>query len=215
MDEKASEFIAIWVEAKSYIEQGNYDKAIETYKYILVRYGDSPTAVEYANAYLGDIYLTLGQPDLAESHVKKAIKCNSEKPEYHYILGFAYSKQNHWEKAIREYEMAIGKTPDNAEYLRGLGWAVSNNGDMTKGIGYLQKAVALEPSNINILLDMANVYLLNLEFEKAKQASMQALELDPGHSLARLVFEKICEFQKRYENVKAKEAGPKRNGLDR
>jgi len=94
MDENASEFIAIRDEAKSFIAKGNFDKAIEIYKYILVRYGDSSAAVEYANAYLGDIYLTLGKPDLAESHVKKAIKCNSEKHEYHYILGFAYSKQN-------------------------------------------------------------------------------------------------------------------------
>jgi len=93
---------------------------------------------------LGDVYITLGLPDLAESHVKKAIKCNPGKHEYHYILGFAYSKPNHWEKAIREYEIAIGNSPDNAEYLRGLGWAVSNNGDMTKGIEYLQKANRLD-----------------------------------------------------------------------
>jgi len=215
MEENASEFIGIWDEAKTCIEQGNFDKAIETYKYILVRYGDSSTTVEYANAYLGDLYLTLGQLDLAESHIKKAIKCNSGKPEYHYILGFVYSKQKHWEKAIREFEMAVVKTPDNAEYLRGLGWAVSSNGDMTKGIDYLQKANALEPSNINIMLDLANVYLLNLEFEKAKQSAKQALELDPGHSLARLVFENICEFQKHYEKAKAKETGPRRKRLAR
>ena len=215
MDENASEFIAIRDEAKSFIAKGNFDKAIEIYKYILVRYGDSSAAVEYANAYLGDIYLTLGKPDLAESHVKKAIKCNSEKHEYHYILGFAYSKQNQWKKAIREYEMAVGKNPDNAEYLRCLGWAISNNGDMTKGIEYLQKAKRLQPSNVDVLLDMANVYLLNLEFEKANQSAKQALEIDPGHSLARLVFEKICEFQKHYENAKAKETGPRRKRLDR
>jgi Tfp pilus assembly protein PilF len=57
--------------------------------------------------------------------------------------------------------------------------------------------------------------LLNLEFEKAKQSAKQALEIDPGHSLARLVFEKICEFQKHYENAKAKETGPRRKRLDR
>jgi len=215
MDENVSEFIVIWDEAKSYIDQGNFDKAIEIYKYILVRYSDSSTAVEYANAYLGDVYITLGLPDLAESHVKKAIKCNPGKHEYHYILGFAYSKQNHWEKAIREYEIAIGNSPDNAEYLRGLGWAVSNNGDMTKGIEYLQKANRLDPSNVDVLLDIANVYLLNLEFEKAKQAARQALELDPGHSLARLVFEKICEFQKHYKNAKTKGTGPRGKRLDR
>ncbi|GAI08540.1 unnamed protein product, partial [marine sediment metagenome] len=37
----------------------DYDKAIEIYKYVLIRYSDNDIAVEYANAYLGDIYLTL------------------------------------------------------------------------------------------------------------------------------------------------------------
>ena len=44
------EFSTIWDEARQYIESGNRDKAIEIYKYILVRYGDEPVAVEYANA---------------------------------------------------------------------------------------------------------------------------------------------------------------------
>jgi tetratricopeptide (TPR) repeat protein len=53
----APEFYTIWSEARTHIEQGDYDKAIEIYKYILIRYNDNDIAVEYANAYLGDIYL--------------------------------------------------------------------------------------------------------------------------------------------------------------
>ena len=84
------EIDTIWDEAKAYIDQGNFDKAIETYKYILIRYDDSPIAIECANANLGDIYLTLRQLDKAEAYIKKAISCDPKKPDYRYLLGFVY-----------------------------------------------------------------------------------------------------------------------------
>ena len=77
MDENwEPEISTIWKEANAYIEQGNYDKAIDIYRYILVRYDDNPIATEHANALLGDIYLTLKQLDLAENHTRKAIHSN-------------------------------------------------------------------------------------------------------------------------------------------
>ena len=84
------EIDTIWNEAKSYIEQGNFDRAIETYKYVLIRYDETPIAVECANANLGDIYVTLGKLDSAEYYLKKAINCDPRKPDYHYLLGFVY-----------------------------------------------------------------------------------------------------------------------------
>ena len=84
------ELTTIWDEAREYIESGNYDKAIEIYRYILVRYSDDNVAVEYANAYLGDSFLALQKLDLAEDHIKKAINLKPENPGYRYILGFIY-----------------------------------------------------------------------------------------------------------------------------
>ena len=54
-EEDLLELNSIWDEARQYIESGNHEKAIEIYKYILVRYGDNAVAAEYANAYLGDL----------------------------------------------------------------------------------------------------------------------------------------------------------------
>jgi tetratricopeptide (TPR) repeat protein len=70
-DNIGPELHTIWSEAKEHIEHGDYDKAIDIYKYVLIRYGDNDIAVEYANAYLGDIYLTLRQINLAENHIRK------------------------------------------------------------------------------------------------------------------------------------------------
>jgi tetratricopeptide (TPR) repeat protein len=62
------EINSIWDEARSHIERGDYDKAIEIYRYIIVRYADDPVAIEYANAYLGDVCLTIRRLDLAEKY---------------------------------------------------------------------------------------------------------------------------------------------------
>ena len=129
----APELYTIWGEAKTHIEQSDYDKAIEIYRYVLIRYSDNDIAVEYANAYLGDIYLTLRQLNLAEKHIKKAINCKPDKPDYHYLLGFTYSIQSQWGKAIREFEAAVNKEPNNSEYLRGLGWANPCTGNNANG----------------------------------------------------------------------------------
>ena len=55
MDKEMSELDTIWDEARNQIQSGHQDKAVEIYKYILVRYADDPVANEYANAYLGEI----------------------------------------------------------------------------------------------------------------------------------------------------------------
>jgi tetratricopeptide (TPR) repeat protein len=81
----------IWDEAKGYFNRGEYDKAVEVYKYILIRCADNAVAVEYANAYLGDLFLTTGRIDLAEEYLKKAITLAPGNPHYHYLLGFTYS----------------------------------------------------------------------------------------------------------------------------
>src|SRR4030042_2076920 len=186
------ELHTIWSEAKEHIEHGDYDKAIDIYKYVLIRYGDNDIAVEYANAYLGDIYLTLRQLNLAENHIKKAIDCSPDNPSYHYIRGFTYSIQSEWGKAIGEFEVALDKEPNNSEYLRGLGWALHSAGDKAKGLAYLHRAVDLAPTNVNILTALAAASLSALQFHKARGYAETALKIDPNSNVKRQVLSKIC-----------------------
>jgi len=190
------ELHTIWGEAKEHIEQGEYDKAIDIYKYVLIRYGDNDIAVEYANAYLGDIYLKLRRLNLAENHIKKAIDCSPDNPSYHYLLGFTYSIQSQWSKAIGEFEVALDKEPSNSEYLRGIGWALHRAGDKAKGLVYLHRAVDLAPTNVNILTDLAAAYLSDLQFHKAREYAETALRIDPNSNLTREVLANIDRFQR-------------------
>ncbi len=194
-NDTAPELYTIWSEAKTHIEQGDYDKAIEIYKYVLIRYSDNDIAVEYANAYLGDIYLTLRRLNLAANHIKKAINCRPDNPGYRYLLGFTYSIQSQWGKAIGEFEVAVDKEPNNSEYLRGLGWAIYCAGDKAKGLAYLHRAIDLAPTNVNILTDLAAVYLSDLQFHKAREYAETAVQIAPGSNVAREVLNSIDRFQ--------------------
>ena len=180
----------------NFIERGNFDKAIEIYKYILVRYGDNAVAVEYANAYLGDIFLTLQKLDLAEDHIKKAINLKPENPGYRYILGFVYSYKRQWDKAIPEFEIAVAREPDNGEYLRGLGWAIYESGDAAKGLVSLEKASRLAPDNANILTDLAVAYLSSVNIDKAREYAERAVRMDPTNPVAQDVLKKVLSFSK-------------------
>ena len=191
------ELHAIWDEARKHIESGNYDKAIEIYRYILVRYGDNDIAAEHADAYLGDLFLTLRQLALAEDHIKKAISYKPEKPGYHYILGFIYSVKRQWNKAIPEFEIAVGKEPDNGEYLRGLAWAIYSSGDRAKGLASLEKARRLAPANANILTDLAIAHLSSLNVNKATEYAERAVRLDPTNALAQDVLESVLSYDKK------------------
>jgi tetratricopeptide (TPR) repeat protein len=198
-EENDPEQPTIWKEARNYVDQGSYDKAIEIYKYLLIRFGENSIVVELANANLGDVYLTLNQAELAESHLKKAIKRNSKKPAYHYLLGFAFSKQTRWVEAVHEFEWSIKTEPDNAEFLRGLGWAQVNGGDKVKGKKNLERALEIAPRDVNILLDLANVYLFEQDFEEAKRYAQGAVLLEPENAWAKKVFDKICHFEKEFK----------------
>ena len=185
MDTKdAPELHTIWDEARNHVESGNYDKAIEIYRYILIRYGEDDFAAERANAYLCSIFCRLQQVDLAEDYIKKAISHSPKKPGYHYILGFFYSFKQQWGKAIPELEIAVNKEPDKGEYLRELGWVVYNSGDQERGLAYLHEANRLAPTDTNTLAYLALSYLSTGDISKAKEYIESALRLDPEESVA-------------------------------
>jgi len=195
-NEDVPELHSIWDEARVSIEQGDYDKAIETYRYILIRYPDEPIAVEHANAYLGDVFLTLRMLDAAESHIKKAIALKPDKPDYHYILGFICSIARRWDEAIEEFEKAVDKQPDNGEYLRGLGWAVYSSGDKPRGLSCLEEAHQLLPKNANIMTDLAVAHMSSLNIDKAVQYAEEAVLTDPTSTTAQDVLEKVRRFSR-------------------
>ena len=200
-EELQPEISTIWDEARDYILDGDYDKAIEIYKYILIQYADDDVAMEYAHAYLGDIYLTNRELKQSIEHLKKAINIRPDNLKYYYLLGFVYSTQGRWEDAAREFQISVDGEPGNAEYLRGLGWAMFNIGNRDAGLEYLHDALDRDPGNVNVLMDVASAYLIDGDFPKAREYGEQAVQADPGNDLAKRVLERINHFHDMTRNL--------------
>lgn len=66
MDIESSELDNIWEEAKAFVDQGDYDKAIEIYKYIKVRYGHDPVANESASTITNGLFQKFSSLSFAE-----------------------------------------------------------------------------------------------------------------------------------------------------
>ncbi len=194
--EEIPELRSIWDEAKGHIERGDYDKAVVTYRYVLIRYAGNTVAIEYANAHLGDIFLTTRPLDLAEKHLKKAITAAPGYPHYHYLLGFTYSVKEQWAKAVSAFLKAISLDADNGEYERGLGWAMFNAGNRIEGITHMYRALELSPSNINTMTDLATALLMLGNVERAREYGEKALHIDPGYVLAQNLLKTIDQIKR-------------------
>lgn len=180
----------LWQEANEHTSRGNFDKAIEIYKYILIRYGANNLANEYANARLGDILFMLGQTDLAEDHLRKALSYNPENPDYHRTLGVIYYTRYEWENAVKEYRVALEKEPWNGTYLLALGKAVFNSGDKKTGLEYLHKAEPFYSDNSGFLAELATAYMSLGDIGNARLYAGKAVAIRPDDIMAWAVLKK-------------------------
>ncbi len=180
----------LWQEANEHTSHGNFDRAIEIYRYILIRYGDNSLANENANAHLGDILLTLGQTDLAESHVRKALKYDPENHHYHYLLGFVHYIKYEWKNAVQEYKLAFAREPWNREYLHAMAVSVFNSGDKKTGLEYLHKVAPLYPNNSGMLTELATAYMSLGNMTSARGYAEEAVRTNPANIMAWVVLKK-------------------------
>jgi tetratricopeptide (TPR) repeat protein len=92
-------------------EGGPFKDAVE------VRY-----AAARAQLSLAEAHILKGDVELAVDLMKKVLKTDGHKPEYHYYLGLGYFGQNKWKKARGEFEDALSYRVEYPEalYRKGL-----------------------------------------------------------------------------------------------
>jgi tetratricopeptide (TPR) repeat protein len=195
MRDHGPELETIWDEAKGHVADGELDKAVAIYRYILIRYGEDRVATALAHASLGDLYLTMRKLTQAARHLRQAVRISPGNPKYRYLLGFVYSVQAKWPQAVDELQEASDAEPGNVEYLRGLGWALFNHGDRITGRLYLEEALGRAPDDVNILTDLSTTHLIDLDLVKAREYGDRALRIDPGNNLATRLMGKIDEVR--------------------
>lgn len=167
-------------EAEQLKLMGRHEEALGILETLLIEDPENISALEE----VADNELSLEHFDRAETAALQAIKLDDESYTGHYIVGFLYSVEAQWEKAIEHLKKANNLRPNNAEILRCLGWGLFNSGQRAQGIVTLERALNLDKENSLTLCDLGVAYLQTRNFPKAKSLFDRAIELDPENPKA-------------------------------
>ena len=117
-------------------------------------------------------------------------------PEEHVNLGVAYEKQGDFDNAIKEYRLAVKKSPQAYLYL---GNAYFQKKDWKKAEEYYQKGLQKEPDNADLYNNLAWLYYTRKEnLDRAEKLAQKAIELNPAkEEIYRDTLEKIVEMKKK------------------
>jgi tetratricopeptide (TPR) repeat protein len=165
-------------QGNDYYRQGEYDKAIESYKEAIELKPDDAAA--YYN--LGNAYNDLGEYAQAIESYKKAIKLKPDDVAAYYNLGNAYYNRSEYAKAIESYHKAIELKPDDADAYNNLGNAYKNMGEYAQAIKLYKKAIEIKPDYVAAYSNQGNAYKNLGEYAKAIKLYHKAIELKPDFS---------------------------------
>jgi tetratricopeptide (TPR) repeat protein len=105
-------------------------------------------------AWLGEAKQVLNQGGLAE--LDYASKLDPASAEIHGLRGIYWMRENQFEQARKEYQLAADIEKFNPGWQVSLGDAIARTGDVPKGMEHYQQAIDLSPKNAEYWRMLAN-----------------------------------------------------------
>ena len=113
-------------------------------------------------------------------------------------IGRLYLKDRHYDKAVWEYQKALGMDPQSAAAYNGIGVAWTMLAQYEKAIAAQQQALALQPDFTKAHAGIGLAYFRQHKTELALKHYRQAITLDPEFLEAHLKIATILLNQRRY-----------------
>ncbi len=155
--------------------EGRHDQALEIAEKILV---EDPECIE-AGEEIADNLLSLDRLIDAKKAAKYVLSLDPDSYIGNFVIGFAASNDENWDKAIKFFRLSNSKQPNNPEILRCLGWSLFHNDQETEGVATLRRALFLRENDSSILCDLAACLMQQNEFTESIALIKKALTLDP------------------------------------
>ena len=103
------------------------------------------------------------------------------------------------EKALKFYQKAVERSPNNFEYRRIAGELFYDDGNILEAIKNLKKSIGLNPKNPFAFTSLSNIYYELSEFNKAEYYIHNSLNIEPNYLAAKYLLAKINEKQNKIE----------------
>jgi tetratricopeptide (TPR) repeat protein len=158
----------------------------------------------YAEALcrLGEMYITFGAPDKAQTAYEKAW---AVRPGYFPAVigrGVVSLKQYKFTEAVRQFEAAAALYPEAAVSHYNLGVAYENSTHIPQAIHAYRRAVAIAPRMANANYNLGRIYYFSDKLDQSKQHLQQAVAIDSLFYDAYIFMANV--HLKRGENVQAR-----------
>jgi tetratricopeptide (TPR) repeat protein len=109
----------------------------------------------------------------------KAISINPDYEYYYNSRGRIYGKLKKYDEGAADFQKAIALNPAKASYYGDLGYMVLGKKEYQNAAAHFKKCIALDERNFDALLGIA-IAFYNLEnLERAKNAILQAIAVEP------------------------------------
>jgi protein O-mannosyl-transferase len=131
---------------------------------------------------LGSALMELQRPDLAVSHLERAIQLMPTLGTAHYNLGILLQRQNELNGALREYQLALQYASDDQEAAQthnNLGVLFNQLGRRDEALSEFTEAVALNPYEQNSMIGRGLIEREQGKSETALQDFARAAQIGP------------------------------------
>ncbi len=153
--------------------QGRYEEAIQYFR----RATQIKNDFARAHQKMGECYLALGRPRLAQQSFQKAAEIYMEK-----------QMDDHAEQVLKE---VLKLNPDTINVYNNLGIIYRRQGRYQRAINQYKKALKVSPDDENIYYNLGRTYFEMEEFEKARVVLTKALEINPAFAEAKSMLKTI------------------------
>ena len=150
-------------------EEGRTDEAVQDFQQCLSYRPDFVIAL----LNLGNLYRRQKQFADAEELLSNAIQAEPENPEAHYSLGMLYAQQNQTLKAEQNFQNALNY---GVLLVRGRHYAEAEQ--------KFRSCIQANPKFDQAYLNLARLYVLLNEKDKAREVLQELLREQPGHQMA-------------------------------
>jgi len=164
-----------------------YANAIPFFKKRIELGGESVNALRN----MAFCYLKTEKYELAAATLEKAIALKPGDPVMSQMVGKIYVFLQKEAEAIEHYKVALRDTTgalsasDICKIHGDLGYCYVQLRDPSNAEPYLLKAIKCDSKNVDYLLNLASVYHLDNQIEKANEYYENVLDIDPKHKAAK------------------------------
>src|SRR6266480_3081142 len=129
---------------------------------------------------------TPARKEKARAAAMEALRLQPNLPEAHLAMGFYYYYgERDYQNALKEFAIAKLSLPNSAEVYMAIGSIERRQGKWAQSTANFEKAASLSPKDAFILVNLADNYRANKDFETADKIFDRAIEAAPNALSAR------------------------------